>query len=93
MQPPTPTASSTRPVVAPATIRVTVRSWSGNVTRAVVVEAPASGTIADLKQLLCRPPHSMCSDASTLVLALEGKGAAVVRALHFGNLFHMHLRF
>ena len=77
MQPPSPTASSTPPVVAPDAIQVTVRSSRGDGTRALIVEAPASGTIADVKQLLCRPPHSMCSDASTLVLVLKGKGAAV----------------
>ena len=48
-----------------------------------VVDTPASGKIADVKQLLCRPPHSVCSDASTLVLVLKGKGTAVVcAALH-----------
>jgi hypothetical protein len=80
MQPPSLTASSTPPVVAPDAIKVTVRSSRGDGTRAFVVEAPATGTIRDVKQLLCRPPHSMCGDTSTLVLLLKGKGAAV-RAL------------
>jgi hypothetical protein len=45
-------------------------------------------TIADVKQLLCRPPHRMCSDASTLVSVLKGKGADVAsRALQLGSLF------
>ena len=92
MQPPSPTASSTPPVVAPDAIQVTVRSSRGEGTRAVIVEAPASGTIADVKQLLCRPPHSMCSEASTLVLVLKGKGAAVARALQPGNLLHTLLK-
>jgi hypothetical protein len=84
MQPPSPTAS-TRPVVAPDAIKVTVRSSRGDGTRSFIVEAPASGTkIADVKRLLCRPPHS---DASTLVLVLKGKGADVaLRALQLGNL-------
>ena len=88
MQPPSPTASSAPPVVAPDAIKLTVRSSRGDCTRAFVVDAPASGTIADVKQLLCRPPHSMCSDASTLVLVLKGKGAAVARALQLGSLFN-----
>jgi hypothetical protein len=45
-----------------------------------VVEAPARGTIADVKRLLCLPPHSVCSDASALELVLKGEGAAVARA-------------
>jgi len=45
-----------------------------------------------VKQLLCRPPHSMCSDASTLVLVLKGKGAAVARALQPDNLLHVLLK-
>jgi hypothetical protein len=90
MQPPSPTAS-TRPVVAPDAIKVTVRSSRGDGTRSFIVEAPASGTtIADVKRLLCRPPHSVCSDASTPVLVLKGKGADVApRALQLGNLVNM----
>jgi len=80
MQPPFPTAHSIRPAVAPDVIKLMVRSSRGDGTRVFTVEAPASGTIADVKQLLCRPPHSMCSDASALVLVLKGKGAAVARA-------------
>jgi hypothetical protein len=34
-----------------------------------------------VKQLLCRPPHITCSDASTLALVLKGKAAAAARAL------------
>ena len=44
-----------------------------------VVEAPARGTIADVKRLLCLPPHSVCNDASALELVLKGEGAAVAR--------------
>ena len=87
MQPPSPIASSTPPVVALYAIKVTVRSSRGDGTRAFVVEAPAGGTIADVKRLLCRPPHSMCSDASTLVLVLKGEGAAVARVSQPCNLF------
>ena len=93
MQPPSPTASGTPPVVAPGAIKVTVRSSRGDGTRAFVVEAPASGTIADVKRLLCRPPHSMCSDASTLVLVLKGKGADVAsRTLQLGSVFNHIIR-
>ena len=83
MQPPSPAANTARqsPAVAPDAIKVTARSSRGDGSRLFTAEVPASGTIADVKQLLCRPPHSMCSDASTLVLVLKGKGAAVACAL------------
>ena len=81
MQPPSIAASTARPAVAPDVIQVTARCSRGDGSRLCTVETPASGTIADVKQLLCRPPHSVCSDASTLVLVLKGKGAAVARAL------------
>ena len=76
MQPPSPAANTARqsPAVAPDAIKVTARSSRGDGSRLFTVEAPACGTIADVKQLLCRPPHTMCSDASTLVLVLKGKG-------------------
>jgi len=79
MQPPSPAANAARTAVAPAAVKLKVRVSGGDGTRVFVVEAPASGTIADVKRLLCRPPHSMCSDASTLVLVLKGKRAAVAR--------------
>ena len=74
MQPPSPAANTARqsPAVAPDAIKVTARSSRGDGSRLFNVEVPASGTIADVKQLLCRPLHS--SDASTLVLVLKGKG-------------------
>ena len=74
MQPPSPAANTARqsPAVAPDAIKVTARSSRGDGSRLFTVKAPASGTIADVKQLLCRPLHS--SDASTLVLVLKGKG-------------------
>jgi hypothetical protein len=78
MQPPTAATNGARHVDA---IKVTVRSSRGDGSRLFAVEAPSNGTIADVKQLLCRLPHSLCSDASTLVLVLRGKGTAVVRAL------------
>jgi hypothetical protein len=81
MQPHSPTANNVLTVVAPDAIKVSVRSASGDGTRVFVVEAPASGTIADVKRLLCCPPHSMCSNASALVLVLKGKGAAATRAM------------
>jgi hypothetical protein len=84
MQPQSPAANSATPAVAPDAIKVTVRSSRGDGTRLFVVEASASGTVADVKQLLCRPPHSMCSDASTFVLVMKGKGgrASIARASH-----------
>ena len=93
MQLPSPT-SSTPPVVVPDAIKLTVRSSRGDGTRSFVVEAPVSGTtIADVKQLLCRPPHSMCSDALTLVLVLKGKGADVAsRTLQLGSVFNHIIR-
>jgi hypothetical protein len=63
----------------------------GDGSRVFVVEAPARGTIADLKRLLCLPPHSVCSDASALELVLKGEGAAVARAAAVCNAFDLHL--
>ena len=80
MQQPAPAANTARPVLAPHAIRVAVRSCGGDGSRVLVVEAPARGTIADVKRLLCLPPHSVCSDASALELVLKGEGAAVARA-------------
>ena len=83
MHSPAPPSSTALPVVAPDAIKVTVRSSLGDGTCVFVVDAPAGGKIADVKQLLCLPPHNMCSDASTLVLVLKGKGAAAaLAALH-----------
>jgi hypothetical protein len=85
MQPPAPVANTARPTpaVVPDVIKVTARSSRGDGSRLFTVEVPACGAIASVKQLLCLPPHSMhvCSDASTLVLVLKGKGAAVACAL------------
>jgi hypothetical protein len=80
MQQPPPTANTAppAPVLAPDAIQVVVRSSGGDGSRVFVVEAPARGTIADVKRLLCRPPHSICSDASALELVLRGEGAAAV---------------
>jgi hypothetical protein len=57
-----------------------VRTSGGDGSQVIVVEAPARGTIADVKRLLCLPPHSVCSDASALELVLKGDAAAVARA-------------
>ena len=80
MQPPAAAACTARPVLAPDAVQVAVRSSRGDNSRAFVVEAPARGTIADVKRLLCLPPHSVRSDASALELVLKGEGAAVARA-------------
>ncbi len=79
MQQPPPAASPARPLLARDAIQVSVRSSSGDGSRVFVVEAPLRGTIADVKQLLCLPPHSISSDVSALELVLKGEGAAVVR--------------
>ena len=80
MQQPPPAANTARPVPASHAIRVAVRSCGGDGSRVFVVEAPVRGTIAEVKRLLCLPPHSVCSDASALELVLKGEGAAVARA-------------
>ncbi len=81
MQQPSPAASALHPVVAPVAIQLAIRTSGGDGSRVFVVEAPARGTIADVKRLLCLPPHSVCSDASALELVLKGEAAAVARAL------------
>ena len=83
MQQPAPAANTARPVLAPHAIRVAVRSCGGDGSRVFVVEVPVRGTIADVKRLLCLPPHSACSDASALELVLKGEGAAVARAQRY----------
>ena len=78
MQQPPPAANTTAPVLAPGAIQVAVRSSGGDGSRVFVVETTARDTIADVKRLLCLPPHSvLCSDASALELVLKGEGAAV----------------
>ncbi len=85
MQPPSRTTTSSVPSPYPAVehniIKLMVRHSLGVEIRLFAVETPASGTIADVKLLLCRPPHSMCSDASTLVLVLKGEDAAAAHVL------------
>ena len=80
MQQPSFTIHTTHPVPQPVAIQFAVRTSGGDGSRVLVVEAPARGTIADVKRLLCLPPHSVCSDASALELVLKGEGATVARA-------------
>ena len=80
MQQPAPATNTVSPVLAPDTIQVAVRASGGDGRCLFVVEAPARSTIADVKRLLCLPPHSVCSDASALELVLKGEGATVARA-------------
>ncbi len=83
MQPQSLAANLATPAVAHDAIKVTVRHSRSDGTRLFVVEVSASGTIEDVKRLLCRPPHSIgCSDASRLVLVMKGKGAPVARSSH-----------
>jgi hypothetical protein len=79
MQPRFPGDYSTQPEASP-TIRVLIRSSRGSGARIRDVEVCATGTIANVKQLLCLPPHSICSDASMLVLVLKGKCTSIALA-------------
>ncbi len=81
MQQPSPTNHTAYPVPDPDAIQLAVRSSGGDGSRVLVVEAPARGTIADVKRMLCLPPHILCSDTSALELVLNGNGAAIARAL------------
>ncbi len=54
------------------TMTVAIRSCRGCGGRVYSVDAPASVSIADLKLMLCRPPHSVCSDAAKMVLVSKG---------------------
>ena len=76
MQQPLLAASTARHFLAPHALQVAIRSSGGDGCRVFVVDAPAHSTVADVKRLLCLPPHSMCSDASALELVLKGEGAA-----------------
>jgi hypothetical protein len=80
MQQPPPAASNAHSLLAPDAIHVAVRSSGGDGSRVFVVEAPARGTIADMKRLLCIAPHSVCSEASELELVLKGECTAVARS-------------
>ena len=80
MQQPAPAANTARPALAPHAIQVAVRSCGGDGSRVFAVEAPARGTIADVKRLLCLPPHSVCSDASALELVLKGEHSTAANA-------------
>ena len=73
------TVNTARPILAHNTIQVAVRSSRGDNSRAFVVEAPARGTIADVKRLLCLPPHSLCSDVLALKLVLQGEASIFAR--------------
>jgi hypothetical protein len=77
MQQLSPSDSAARPVVAPDSIELAVRSSCGDGSRVFVVKAPACSTIADLKQQLCCSPHSLHSDAMAFVLVLKGTNIAV----------------
>jgi hypothetical protein len=66
-------SAETNEGAAPETITIAVRSSLGKGCRVYSVEAPANSTVADLKLMLCRPPHSACPDASMLTLVAKGK--------------------
>jgi hypothetical protein len=66
-------ADDTRRVAVAGTIRVAIRSCRGNGGHVYSVDAPANVSIADLKLILCRPPHSVCSDAAKIVLVSKGR--------------------
>jgi len=89
MQPPASAAIAAPPADKPSSIKVTIRSCRGNGRCLFFLEAPATGSIDDVKQLLCRPPYSVCSDSSTLVLVLKGKGSP---ELPSQPLINMHAR-
>jgi hypothetical protein len=83
MQPPSPTVEASSPAVPTQAVNVAVRDSRGCGCQLVLVYAALSGTIADVKRLLCLPPHSVCSDASALQLVLKGEDAAVARVLRY----------
>ena len=72
--PPRGSTFESRPAAPHDAIKLTVRNSRGDASQLFAVEAPASSTIADVKKLLCRQPHNICSNASALVLVLKGKG-------------------
>jgi hypothetical protein len=77
MQQPSPADLAAAPN---ATRRVVARSGCGDGSRVFVVDAPSRGTIADVKRMLCLPPHSVCSDASALELVLKGEVSTAANA-------------
>jgi hypothetical protein len=76
---PSPAASAAPPPVAASDgVKVAVRSSCGDGSCMFVVDAPACSTIADVKRLLCCPPHSLRSEWSAVVLVLKGKCTAFI---------------
>ncbi len=73
MQSPSPSKHGADAAAADDTIRVAIRSCRGNGGHVYSVDAPANVSIADLKLILCRPPHSVCSDAAKIVLVSKGR--------------------
>ena len=90
--PPTDKKLTTQPgfPMADTASKVTVRSARGDGTRLFVVDA-AIGSVAEVKQLLCRPPHSLCSDASFLVLVVNGDCAVEMLRLIALSQIHVHV--
>ena len=72
MQRQPPIADACSPDVPPQAVQVTVRNSRGDGSRLFVIDVASSGTVADVKRLLCLPPYSVVSDASALELVLEG---------------------
>ena len=75
----------------PRSIKVTIRSCRGNLNCSFFLEVPANSSISGLKQLLCRPPHSLCSDASFLVLVVNGDCAVEMLRLIARSQIHVHV--
>ena len=86
MQPHFAMVDTTRQTSASNSVKVAVRSARGDGTRVFVVSA-ASSSVAEVKQLLCRPPYSLCTDASLLVLVVKGDSAAIfLRLIAFSQI-------
>ena len=53
-------------------MRLKVRSAGGDGRRALFASVSPSDTVETLKKIVCSCPHSLCSDACSLVLVLKG---------------------
>jgi hypothetical protein len=53
-------------------IGISVRSCRGGGREIMCVHSESCSSVADLKQLLCSLPHSLCADPSRLVLVHKG---------------------
>ena len=59
-------------MAAPNRLHFNVRSSRGDAKAIIRVEAESGSSVADVKRLLCIPPHNLCADPQRVVLVHKG---------------------